>query len=972
MLISWNTSLVGLSVVVAVIGSFAALTHAQRMRESIGHMKTMWMLTGSFTLGLSIWSMHFIGMLAMHLPIPIAFDLTLTLLSVFPAIAAALPGFWVLRNAHPGFGRMMASAMLMGAGITLMHYTGMAALRMSPAIQYSTPIFILSVIIAVAASWGSLLMMYQGERIKLRPLLRFVLGALIMGIAISGMHYTAMTGMIIQPGSMCSSGVSRIEPGTLSVLVSTIALCWFAGAIFSSLYDRRMAQQSVRALEALEQEHLQMMAYTEQRAREMTQSLRDSEERLRMTLKYAPDAVFICKKDGRIVYVNDSVVAYLGYRRRELYDMTVFDLVPQDWQQVYRQESRKVLADNKHHTQEIRLVKKDGGKIPMELNAVLLPNGQVYGSCRDITERKLAQRTLRDMQENLQRLLDSVAEGIYGVDTSGVCTFVNAAFLRILGYAEAGEIVGRDMHELIHHTHADGTPYRVDACRLNQAFSLQAIHVDNEVFWHRDGTALPVEYWSHPVVKNGSVVGAVVTFLDNTQRSLAEQEIHQLAFYDALTGLPNRRLLMDRLSQAFAASERNDHYGALMFLDLDHFKTLNDSKGHGVGDLLLVEVARRLHNCLRDGDSIARLGGDEFVVVLEMLSCDTNESVLLAEQVGEKIRASLNQPYQLHQYAYSTTPSIGIVLFRGHQKSIDDLLKHADTAMYQAKGDGRNAIRFYDPEMQAALEARVQLEGELRSALDNRQFCLYYQIQVNSKRKPIGAEVLLRWMHPERGLIPPMQFITLCEDTGLILPLGSWVLQTACAQLNTWQDSVLTRDLVLAVNVSAWQFRQSDFVAQVQRVLVESGAKASRLKLELTESIVLENVEDTIQKMREIKMLGVSFSMDDFGTGYSSLQYLKRLPLDQIKIDQSFVRDITTDPNDAAIVQTIIAMTEALGLDVIAEGVEAEAQLEFLDLRGCNAFQGYLFSRPVPLETFEILLHEIRSQGAGLESRSVF
>jgi EAL domain-containing protein (putative c-di-GMP-specific phosphodiesterase class I) len=315
----------------------------------------------------------------------------------------------------------------------------------------------------------------------------------------------------------------------------------------------------------------------------------------------------------------------------------------------------------------------------------------------------------------------------------------------------------------------------------------------------------------------------------------------------------------------------------------------------------------------------------------------------------------------LSQHVHRSTSSIGIVLFKGYGESIDNLLKYADTAMYQAKSAGRNAIRFYDPKMQAALEARVQLEGELRSALEKQQFRLYYQIQVDSLRRAVGAEVLLRWEHPDRGLVSPLQFIPLAEETGLIIPVGLWVLQTACAQLKSWQNNPLTRDLVLAVNVSAKQFRQSDFVLQVQRALLESGAKASHLKIELTESIVLDNVEDTINKMREIKMLGVSFSMDDFGTGYSSLQYLKRLPLDQIKIDQSFVRDITSDPNDAAIVQTIIAMTEAMGLNVIAEGVETEAQLEFLDKHGCHEFQGYLFSKPVPLPAFEALMVHLQS-----------
>jgi len=375
-----------------------------------------------------------------------------------------------------------------------------------------------------------------------------------------------------------------------------------------------------------------------------------------------------------------------------------------------------------------------------------------------------------------------------------------------------------------------------------------------------------------------------------------------------------------------------------------------------MGDRLLVEAARRLLLCVREIDSVARLGGDEFVVVLEELSAQAQEAAAQVESIVEKIRNELSKPYALNNYDYLSTASFGVNLFRGHQESIEDLLKHADIAMYQAKSSGRNAMRFYDPAMQTAIEARADLEDELRQALAKQQFCLHYQIQVDKHRRPLGAEVLLRWEHPKRGLVSPAEFIVITEETGLIIPIGLWVLQTACMQLKTWQHNALTRNLTLAVNVSAKQFRQRDFVSQVKSILLESGAQASNLKLELTESTVLENVEDTIIKMRELKTLGVSFSMDDFGTGYSSLQYLKRLPLDQIKIDQSFVRDITFDPNDDAIVQTIIAMTEALGLSVIAEGVETETQREFLDRHDCQAFQGYLFGKPLPLAQFEELI----------------
>ncbi len=585
---------------------------------------------------------------------------------------------------------------------------------------------------------------------------------------------------------------------------------------------------------------------------------------------------------------------------------------------------------------------------------------QMRVAAQESRARTVAESALMLEKRNLQLALNELKHQKFALDqhvivgttdVRGKITYANSWFCKISGYSEQ-ELIGQDHRLLNSATH--NSDFFKEMYRTIARGSVWSGEICNRA---KDGSL----YWVMTTIvpylnEAGKPTQYISMRTDITERKLAEQKVHQLAFYDALTGLPNRRLLLDRLAQAFGLSDRNGRYGALMFIDLDHFKTLNDSKGHDVGDLLLIEVARRLQQCVREGDSVVRLGGDEFVVVLEMLSGNASEAATQAEQVGEKIRDALNLPYQLNQYEHSTTPSIGIVLFLGHQESTDNLLKYADIAMYQAKTSGRNAIRFYDPEMQAALEARISLEGELRNALEAQQFLLHYQIQVDSLNRPIGAEVLLRWQHPDRGMISPLQFIPLAEETGLILPMGLWVLKTACAQLKVWQDNVLTRGLVLAVNVSAKQFRQDDFVAQIRQVLVESGIRAAMLKLELTESIVLENVEDTIQKMRDIRLLGVSFSMDDFGTGYSSLQYLKRLPLDQIKIDQSFVRDIATDPNDAAIVQTIIAMADAMGLNVIAEGVETALQKNFLERRGCHAFQGYLFSRPLPIAQFEALL----------------
>ncbi len=453
---------------------------------------------------------------------------------------------------------------------------------------------------------------------------------------------------------------------------------------------------------------------------------------------------------------------------------------------------------------------------------------------------------------------------------------------------------------------------------------------------------------------SGSPTHYVACFIDITLRKAAEEQINSLAFYDPLTLLPNRRLMGDRLKQALASSARSEKYGALLFIDLDNFKVTNDTLGHTVGDLMLQEVGQRLVTCVREGDTVARLGGDEFVLMLEGLSGNRRESAAQAKSVGEKVLATISQPYLLAGHHCRSTPSIGVTLFTDHMETSDELLKRADLAMYEAKKAGRNTLRFFDPEMQAAVATRAALEADLRNAVLCDQFKLFYQAQVDGEGILTGVEALVRWIHPERGLVPPRDFIGLAEETGLILPLGHWVLQAACAQLTNWSLRPEMSQLAISVNVSAHQFRQKEFVEQVLAVIARTGANPRRLKIELTESLLVDDVEAVIAKMTELKANGVGFSLDDFGTGYSSLSYLKRLPLDQLKIDQSFVRDILVDPNDAAIAKMVIVLAESLGLTVIAEGVETQAQRDFLAGQGCHAYQGYLFSRPIPIEEFEI------------------
>ncbi len=446
------------------------------------------------------------------------------------------------------------------------------------------------------------------------------------------------------------------------------------------------------------------------------------------------------------------------------------------------------------------------------------------------------------------------------------------------------------------------------------------------------------------------------TAVDISERKQAEEKIHQLAFYDALTGLANRRLLMDHLQHALAASARHGSGGALLFIDLDHFKTINDTLGHDVGDQLLREVAARLSACVRVGDTLARLGGDEFIVLVEDLGEVAEAAASQAQAVARKIMAALSQPYRLGPQQQHSTPSIGITLFAGDGRVLaDELLKQADLAMYQAKAAGRNSLRFFDPRMQAVVSARAALLSDLREALPAGQLALHIQPQVDSAGRVQGAEALLRWTHPVRGAVSPAEFIPLAEESGLMHTLGQWVLQQACTLLVAWADQPALRQFSLAVNVNAQQFRHPDFVAYVLDTLARSGAQAGRLKLEITESLLMDDVEDVIAKMHTLRGLGVSFSLDDFGTGYSSLAYLKRLPLDQLKIDASFVRDLLSDVNDAAIVRTIIALAHSLGLQVVAEGVETEAQRQALAAAGCLAYQGYLFSRPVPPAAFAAL-----------------
>ena len=553
-----------------------------------------------------------------------------------------------------------------------------------------------------------------------------------------------------------------------------------------------------------------------------------------------------------------------------------------------------------------------------------------------------------DAQLRIAAVAFDSREGMVITDAAGIIVRVNQAFVESSGYP-ASELIGQKPRLLRSGRH-NAEFYQGIWDSISQTGGWQGEIWDRR----KDGGEYPKWLTISAVTDaQGVVTHYVGTHFDISERKRTEERIHQLAFNDQLTGLPNRSLLLDRLQQSIDGCARRGSHSALLFIDLDNFKILNDTLGHDKGDLLLREVAQRLRNCVRESDTVARLGGDEFVIILKDLSPNQLEAAAQVEIAGEKIITTLNREYHLGHHRHHSTPSIGAVVFGRNEETREDLLKQADLAMYQAKAAGRNALRFFDPEMQAQVTARVELENELRNAIRDDQFILHFQPQVDDQDCWTGAEVLVRWLHPQRGLLSPHAFIRLAEENGMILPIGQRVLEIACEQLALWSSRQEFEHLTLAVNISGRQIKHEGFVGHVLAVLERTGADPRKLKLELTESQLLTEVESTIVKMNSLRVHGVTFALDDFGTGYSSLSYLRRLPLEKLKIDRSFVNDVTSNPNDAAITRTIIALAHTLGLKVLAEGVESEEQRDFLTRNGCYWYQGHLFGHPMPLSAFE-------------------
>lgn len=669
------------------------------------------------------------------------------------------------------------------------------------------------------------------------------------------------------------------------------------------------------------------------------------------TLKALPDLLFEVDSEGRYLSYHTPNNQLLAMPPEQFMDRTMREVLPADIAAIGYAAMQEAADKGYSGGQQICLDLPDGShwfelSVSRKDMGPTSPPHFIFLS-RDINARKQAQLALQEKESLLRAIIDNTPLEFWARDLEGRCILENNSLVK-----NWGSLLGTRPEDV------SIRPEDQALWKSNNARAYAGEVVDNEVEYLVGGKRRICQNVVAPIRVDDRIIGIVGFNQDITERKEAEEQIRSLAFYDPLTGLPNRRLMFDRLAHALPTTQRRERQGALLLIDLDNFKQLNDTMGHDAGDQLLQEVARRLTHGIRQMDTAARLGGDEFVVMLEDLE-QGETGIMQAERIALSLQNRLKEPYSLQlassgrSFTHHCSSSVGIALFQDGTLTGEEILRRADTAMYQAKAAGRNCIRFFDPDMQAVVEARATLEGDLRNAIGQQQFILHFQPQVDRDGRYRGAEALIRWQHPQRGLVPPGDFIPIAEETGLILAMGHWVLQTACEQLARWSRHPATTSLTLAVNVSARQFHQPAFFQELAQVLETTGAPPQRLKLELTESLLLDHSDTVIQRILQLKTLGIGFSLDDFGTGYSSLVYLKRLPLDQLKIDRSFVRDILTDPNDAIIARTIVALGDSLGLEVIAEGVETESQQQMLASNGCNHYQGFLYGRPMSIDQFE-------------------
>ncbi len=726
--------------------------------------------------------------------------------------------------------------------------------------------------------------------------------------------------------------------------------------LFKPIHDLTVLEHSIER--ALERARLlvENKAYQQQLEEKVvlrTEELKLSETKYKTIFENLQDVYFETNSEGIVLELSPSVEIASQYSRDELIGENILSLY--DNEKTRKDFLSRIEREGKISDFEMTLSDKDGTPLPCSITAKIIKSDdgrtiKFCGSIRNIYDRKNAEAALKKSEERYRSLVSNIPVGLYrySLDSGGSYITVNEAMVNILGYNSIESLLQTHPNDLYINQHEKETFFNQLLHRGKVISSeIQVKKKNGDLLW----TAITAYVYKN---RHGIIQYIDTMIEDISSRKNAENTVKRLSYYDFLTELPNRKMFLYRLKQALASSKRNNNFSGIIILDLDRFKTINDTLGHQLGDMFLQHVAQRIRETVRDEDTVARIGGDEFAIIFSEISPTLEEAGRIIQNISEKIRMDLSQPFLIEEHELYITASIGIAMFPGTSDNAEEVLKHASTAVNRVKEGERNRCLFYLPSMQQSVNKRVTLEKELRVALTDNQFQLFYQPQTNFSGRIIGAEALIRWTHPEKGIVSPAEFIPVAEESGLILPIGDWVLQTACSHLKKWKDLNILGDLkYVSINVSPLQFSQTDFSDNVKQTLTATDLPASLLSIEITEGVAIDNLDDTIKKMKSLKELGISFSIDDFGTGYSSLSYLNRLPIDQLKIDRSFVTNIADGSSFSSIVATIIVMAKSMGFSVVAEGVETEGELEFLIDKDCNIFQGYYFSKPLPHDEFQ-------------------
>jgi diguanylate cyclase (GGDEF)-like protein/PAS domain S-box-containing protein len=950
MIPTYNPWFVALSVAIAVVASFTALSLAERVSVSRDRLTYYWLSGGAIAMGIGIWSMHFIGMLAFHLPIPIAYDVTLTLLSIAPAILASGIALVQIRLGKHSLFILILAGIFMGGGIATMHYTGMAAMRMFPPIRYDPWLFVASVLVAVGASIVALEIAFrlQLESDSGSFFGKKVASSMVMGLAIAGMHYTAMAAASFASNSVCLAKPHGITPEVLVVLVTGGSLAVLVITLMLAMFDARLDDQDARMVAELSSANQELHQRAEELAQAMTARVREGARKDRLlaaVVEQTFDAILTTDLEGRVTNWNRAAEVMFGYAAAEVKGRSLQEVISLESAMPFGGDD----GGKPGQLHETRGRRRDGRRIYLALsNAPLLNEAKErqgwVNVIRDITRQKEDEERLRQAAA----VFESSTEGVIITDSETSILAVNRAFSELTGYSEQ-EAIGQKAGFTKSGVH-DHEFYRAMWQAIDKTGRWRGEIIDRR----KNGETYP-KWMNIGVVRNddGEITNYVGVFFDITHLKESERRLQYIAQHDYLTDLPNRLLFEDRLEHAITRARREGSGVALLFVDLDRFKSVNDSLGHLVGDRLLQIVARRICSVVRDEDTVSRLGGDEFTIILEAI-----EDRQQAARVAEKVISELRHPISINQYDLLISASVGISFYPEDGAEVARLLQHADAAMYKAKEKGRNAFHFFSLELSEELSRRARMEADLRQALERNEFQLYFQpFATLSDGRIVGGEALLRWQHPQQGLLVPGEFLAIAEECGLLGTIEEWVIENACREARRWSDCGMPH-LTLAMNLSSNIIGHAGIVDQIITALRQNQLSGNKLQLDVTEAVLTQQTEGLEDNLDALAALGATLSIDDFGTGYSSILDLQRFPVRKLEIGRPFLRNLMQDTDHQALVRAVIALGHSLGLAVSAEGVEEKEQRQFLQTHGCDEIQGYLLSPPLSPGAFIQLLEE--------------